>query len=113
VTNRPLRIAIVLLLVMAIVGLAGYVALSPLPEPIAAVLFTPTPTATSTATPTPTSTPTPTATPTPTPEPLSVELRLEPAELVQGGTLAIAVQPRGDPDGDSGRAATGLRRVGS
>jgi murein DD-endopeptidase MepM/ murein hydrolase activator NlpD len=90
--NRPLRIAIVLLLAMAIVGLAGYVALSPLPEPLAAVLFTPTPTATSTATPTPTSTPTPTATPTPTPEPLSVELRLDPVELAQGGTLAIEVQ---------------------
>ncbi len=90
--NRPLRIAIVLLLAMAIVGLAGYVALSPLPEPLAAVLFTPTPTATSTATPTPTSTPTPTATPTPTPEPLSVELRVEPMELAQGGTLAIEVQ---------------------
>ncbi len=89
--NRPLRIAIVLLLAMAIVGLAGYVALSPLPEPLAAVLFTPTPTATSTATPTPTSTPTPTATPTPTPEPLTVQLRLEPVDLAQGGTLAIEV----------------------
>jgi murein DD-endopeptidase MepM/ murein hydrolase activator NlpD len=90
--NRPLRIAIVLLLAMAVVGLVAYVAVSPLPEPLAAVLFTPTPTATSTATPTPTWTPTPTATPTPTPEPLSVELRVEPMELTQGGTLAIEVQ---------------------
>jgi hypothetical protein len=90
--SRPLRVVIGLLLALAIAGLVGYVALSPLPEPLAAILFTPTPTATSTATPTPTSTPTPTATPTPTPEPLSVEMRMEPMELSQGGTVAIQIQ---------------------
>jgi murein DD-endopeptidase MepM/ murein hydrolase activator NlpD len=90
--SRPLRFVTWLLLALACVGLAAQVALSGLPEPLAAVLFTPTPTATNTPTPTPTFTPTPTATPTPTPEPLNVSLTVEPMELSQGGTAAIEVQ---------------------
>lgn len=90
--SRPLRIVTWLLLALACAGLAAHVALSGLPEPLAAVLFTPTPTATNTPTPTPTFTPTPTATPTPTPEPLEVSITVEPMELSQGGTAAIEVQ---------------------
>ena len=48
---RPLRIIIWLLLVLAIAGLATIVLNSPLPGPLAVVLFTPTPTATATSTP--------------------------------------------------------------
>jgi murein DD-endopeptidase MepM/ murein hydrolase activator NlpD len=90
--SRPLRVVAWLLLALAFAGLAAQVALSGLPEPLAAVLFTPTPTATNTPTPTPTFTPTPTATPTPTPEPLDVSITVEPMALSQGGTAAIEVQ---------------------
>jgi murein DD-endopeptidase MepM/ murein hydrolase activator NlpD len=89
---RPLRIIIWLLLIAALGGVAAYLVVAPLPESLAAIIFTPTPTATSTPTPTPTSTPTPTHTPTPTPEPLSVSLDAEPRQAQQGDTVVVAVQ---------------------
>ena len=94
--RSPLRIVIWLLLMLALAGLAAYVLVTPLPESLAAVIFTPTPT--STPTPTPTSTPTPTATPTPTPEPLRVSLRTEPPEPEQGDTIVVKVEVNREVD---------------
>jgi murein DD-endopeptidase MepM/ murein hydrolase activator NlpD len=90
-SSRVLRVAIWLLLLAALAGLAGYVLVAGPPEPLAAIIFTPTPTPTNTPTPTPTATPTPTSTPTPTPEPLSVSLEVDPEEPEQGDTLVVQI----------------------
>lgn len=94
--NRGLGIVVVLLLLLAAAGIGFSFLLSPLPQPLVAILFPPTVTPTSTPTATPTSTPTPThtptPTPTPTPEPLSVTLLPYPLQPRQGGTVAIEVQ---------------------
>jgi hypothetical protein len=94
--HKSLLVIIIFLSGLALVGLALCLVNSPLPEPLAEILFTPTPTPTNTPTPTPTATPT--ATPTPTPVPLTMTLLLDPVEVGQGGTMVVELR--------SNRAAT-------